>query len=377
MAKEVYLYSSIYDYTAEIFLREMEAAKGSDIIARINSDGGSVEAGWGAVAKFAEHTKNKTVKVDGKANSMALFFLAYATDAEALDVSTGVLHRAGYSKWFEENPEYMTAERWASLAKTNEKLRAALEAKIDVNKFAQLKGVTLDQVFATPSRVAVELSADDMLKIGLINRINKITPQIKAEIETRVYDIAAKTYGITKAAETITSQNQNYNTMTLQELKASNPKLYAEILQEGVAQERDRVEACLVYLEVDPKGVKAAIEGGKPLSAKQMAEFSLKQNSPEALKKLAAESTTAPVTEEVKDKKTAEEKKYVPPHMRPPPPMPPNRRVWFLTTDGHQIEMASGKGRKKVDVDKLKSFTWEGAETWYSIEYFNQPEAAK
>ena len=42
-----------------------------------------------------------------------------------------------------------------------------------------------------------------------------------------------------------------------------------------------------MYNEIDPKGVKEAIAGGKPLTQTQMAEFALKQLSPAALKKMA------------------------------------------------------------------------------------------
>lgn len=321
MAKELLLYGAMYSWNIESFIQDMEAAKGQDITLRINSQGGDVTDSWGAIAKFSEHKKNKLAKVDGEASSMALYFLCFCEDAEALNVSTGILHRAAYSSYFEQG-DNITQSHWDSLAATNKFLRAALEAKIDVPKFVALKGVTLDQVFATDSRLDVELSADEMLQIGLVNRVVQLTAGIEAEVNGRVDRIAATATGklpikkVSAIPPPPIIQPKNSNIMTVEELKRDHPGVYAAIfgegkaagVTEGVAAERDRVEACLVFHDVDPKGVKQAIASGKPLSAKQMAEFSMKQMSPEALKKLAAESAKQVTTEETTTEKTAEQK---------------------------------------------------------------------
>jgi hypothetical protein len=90
--------------------------------------------------------------------------------------------------------------------------------------------------------------------------------------------------------------------MNLEKLKAEHPAIYAEAVaigvKQGIAEEKDRVEACLVFNEVDPAGVKAAIEAGKPLSQKQMADFSLKALSKNQLKALAGENADPSEEEE-------------------------------------------------------------------------------
>ena len=55
MATEILLYSSIYSFSAESFIKEMEAASGNDVVLRINTPGGDPQAGFGMIAKFAEH----------------------------------------------------------------------------------------------------------------------------------------------------------------------------------------------------------------------------------------------------------------------------------------------------------------------------------
>lgn len=283
---------------AQDFVRELEAAKNEDVTIRLNTSGGDPLDAWSCLAKVSEHKKGKTVKVDGKALSAGFFFCCYAKDVECLDVSEFLVHRAAYSAWYERE---MSEEERNSVKNTNANLRKAMEAKINVAKFEALKGVTLDQLFSMESRIDVTLTAQEALAIGLVNKINTITPALAAQINARVDEYRAKaakheTDLHVKAAE-VTTQVKPEN-MTIETLKAQHPAVYnaifAEGKQAGVTEELDRVKACLVFNEIDPKGVKEAIQSGKPLSAQQMAEFVLKQNSPEALAKLA-ESSTKPI----------------------------------------------------------------------------------
>lgn len=299
--KELYLYSSIYDFVAERFIASLEENKNEDITLRMNTGGGDPQAAYGMIAKIKEHKKNVDIKVDGTAYSMGAFMLPYATSAEGLDVSRFLLHRAAYY-----NEQNLTDTEKTELAAINADLRKALEQKIDVKKFEAIAKVTLDELFDPTKRIDVMLNAEQAKEIGLIQKITSINKADASALVRTNYQRAMAQY--TEDPNKPTSQNQNYNTMTLQELKAANPKLYAEILQEGVSQERDRVEACLVYIDVDKKTVMEAIAGGKPFSQKQMAELSLKQNSPEALKKLQEEAPKTPETPEVKPPVAAADK---------------------------------------------------------------------
>ena len=94
MAKELYLYSTIYDFVAERLIAEMEAVKGEDITLRVNTPGGNIFAGWGIIAKMQEHEGKVKIKADGMAGSFGLYMLAFADEVEALDMTTGLLHRA-------------------------------------------------------------------------------------------------------------------------------------------------------------------------------------------------------------------------------------------------------------------------------------------
>jgi ATP-dependent protease ClpP protease subunit len=290
---DILIYQPLYSYSAEYLIRQMDLAAqaGEEITCRINCDGGEPASGYGVIAKFNEFEGAKRIKVDGKAYSMAAFFLCYCQEAEALDVSEFILHRAAYSQWFESS-EYFTAEAKASLMKTNKNLRKALEAKIDVAKFEQMKGVTLDQLFSLDSRIDVTLTAQEAKKIGLISKIVTLTPAKRAEINGYVGQIAAQ-YQPAAADTPPTPDPVNKpvpvptnKKMTLAELKTSHPELYAQVVKDAQDAERDRINAWMVYADIDLEGVKKGIEEGKPLSAAAMADYNRKAVAAASLTKL-------------------------------------------------------------------------------------------
>lgn len=309
MSKEILLYGGIDSETSAEFIQQMEEASSEEITIRVNTRGGEPEYGFGMIAKFSEHASGKKLKVDGKAYSMGLFFLCYVDDSEGLDVSEYLIHRAAYPDWFESTPEYFTDALKENLTRINASLEKAFRAKVDVAAFEEIKDVKVKDIFSMDSRIDVFLSAKEAKKIGLINRIVNITPFKKAEIESKMAVITAKYTGEKPTKETV----QKNTTMTLAELKANHPATYAEAVAEGVtngiAQERERVEACMVFNEIDPVAVKAAIESGKALSPKQMAEFSLKAMSNKSLDDIKKDSSKGVTTGAADEKEKTEKEK--------------------------------------------------------------------
>lgn len=304
MAKEILLYGDINSYSVPEFIDKINELEQEDLVVRINSNGGSVEYGWGAIAKFKEFAGNKIIKVDGKAHSMALFFLAYADNAEALDVSEFLLHRAAYSEWVEKDAQLFDDETKANLTRINASLQRAFENKIDVAKFEELKGVKLKDIFTLDGRKEVYLTAQEAKKIGLISKINKITPDKKAEIASYM-EIAAKSNGVIK------SEVQNLKIdkkMTLEELKNSHPEVFAEAKKLGASEEKERVSAWLVFADADIKAVTEGIEKGEQLTVKAMAELNRKALGLELAAKAETEKTPAVPTTPVAEEKTAKQK---------------------------------------------------------------------
>ena len=289
MAKEILIYSFIHNFAAETFIEKMEAAKDEDVVVRINTSGGDPQAGFGMISKFAEHGGAKTVKVDGKANSMGAFFLAYAENVEALDVSEIIVHRAAFPSYFESREDFKSSEEFKALAKVNKSLRSGLEAKIDVAKFEKIAGVTMDEVFSMDSRIDVSLTPSQAKQIGLVNKVNKLTAEMKAEIQSNSIQMAAH-FGVdvadmqiepeevieAKHVDNQADKTKKNNTMTIDKLKAEHPEVYAQAVKVGVSQEKDRVEAILAYSEIDLPACVAAVESGENMSQKFMAEMQVK-----------------------------------------------------------------------------------------------------
>jgi ATP-dependent Clp protease protease subunit len=286
MPKELYLYSPIYDFVAQDLISSMdEEGNDEDLTMRMNTPGGSVFSGWGIAAKMMERKGKTTVKVDGAAMSMGAMLLCFADRVEALDVSTIMLHRADM---YVEN-----AEDQAFLDTINATLREKMKSKIDDKKLKELKGVNIKNLFEDEKRIDLFLTAKEAKAIGLVDKINTLTPKELTAFNSKMFAIAATHEPVQKP---ITIPNQN--TMNLEKLKAEHPELFAQIIAMGVEKEKDRVEACLTFIECDPIGVKAAIEAGKDLSQKQMAEFALKALSKNSLTAIAASAAPAIVTTE-------------------------------------------------------------------------------
>jgi ATP-dependent protease ClpP protease subunit len=297
MTKEILLYNDIYSYTASEFVSSLNDALDSDIVVRIATDGGDPQYVFGMVAKFAEHPKNKQIKVDGKAYSGGSFFCLYSDNVEALNVSQFLFHRAAYPDWFEKEPKLFTDAIKEELVKVNANLRAAFEAKIDVEAFQKLKKVSVDDLFSMEKRIDVFLTAKEAKKIGLIDTIVDITPKKKAEIQSRM-KMAAKHSAPASQTELDLDLTIKKD-MTLIEFKAAHPEIFAQAVTEGVNQERDRVGSWLPYMAADPTLVTASIKEGKTITATAMSELNVKMFAANSLAALAAANAGAVVTPEV------------------------------------------------------------------------------
>lgn len=255
MAKEILLYTSINSYSVSDFINSLEANKGDDISIRMNTPGGSVYDGYGAIAKFNEFPNNKKLKIDGKADSFGAYFMCHVPteDVECLDVSTFTFHRAAMPAWFEANAEYFTDEVKAQLTTINASLRASIEGKVTAEKWKQVTKTSLDDVFSLSSRIDVRINAEQAKKMGMVGTITKITPKKLAEI---------KAYSLDLAAELTTHiQTENTEAMTINDVRA-NTEVYNALKAEILGADKIRVKAFAAWEKYDPKAVLAHIVNG-------------------------------------------------------------------------------------------------------------------
>ena len=302
-------------------MQSMNAAvdSGADqITLRVNSLGGSVHAGYGLVAKIDESAVPINIKVDGVAASMAAFACVFAKSVECLDVSEFIFHRADMWSPTDSEKEYLRG--------VNAKMRKKMESKIDSELWASVTGVTYDQMFDENQRLDVVVDAKKAKKLGIVKKINVLSPveakaisamsdkYITADESSRFDNVFKQ---IRAAAESIPEnrpENKPVNPkpiikMTIDQLKAEHPDVFAAAVKQGVQAERDRVGAYMVYADVDIDGVKKGIESGEAISQTAMAEFTRKAISADLKKGATAETTKTVITDapETDEQKQAKE----------------------------------------------------------------------
>lgn len=287
----------------------------AELTLRINSEGGSPEYSMSMIEKVKEMQNQFSIKVGAMAHSSALFFLCYVDTekTECLDTTQAILHRAAYPSWIENAEGFAGSMNEQIRDKSNKDLEKAFRAKANVEVLESLpqfkeKNLTLKDIFSTDKGVRVEvlLTGADLKKIGLVSKVNKITPVKQAELQAQYekfkncnsyqdYKIAAQAV----IEQEIKVQPQNVHKMTKEEFKAQHPALYASILEEGTKlgaqSEKDRVEAWMAYAEIDPEGVKKGIESGDQVTTKVMAAMQVKGLAKVNLGQLA-DGSADPVT---------------------------------------------------------------------------------
>jgi ATP-dependent protease ClpP protease subunit len=306
---DILLFGSIGQYNAMFFFEQIKEAlevnPSDELIMRVNTIGGEPQYAMSIIEKVQETPDQFYFKGAGMMHSMGLFLAAYipVERCECLDTTQAVLHRASYGEYFEGQSWYKGSVYETINVDTNKKVEKAFRARIDVAALEALpamkeRNLTLKDIFSLESRHEVVLTGADLKKIGLVSKINKVTPSRVAELNAqfKAFEKCTSLSEFKLAAQaapttTNTDSNENFNTMTLAELKNKHPELYAEVrksgIKKGVAMEKARVEEIMVYASYDLKAATDAITSGAKLTGKQTAEFMLKAASAKTLTAIA------------------------------------------------------------------------------------------
>ena len=303
MAKEVFLYGGIYDYTAEYFMREINSVEeGEDYTIRLNSPGGSVFAGLGIISKTVERKEGMKLKVDGVAASMAFAFVASLdpTQVEANESAMFMVHRASMNVYDETDQKLLDT--------LNAQMYKNLTKNIDLDAFEAIAGRTLKNIFDSSEVIDVWLTAKQAKKIGLISKVYKLDAAT-ARAKGLAFASAAASYS-KKEKE----PKQIINKMDKGTLKAEHPAVYAQILAEGeaigvakgVKAESERVKTWEVFRATSPEKVTAGLATVFAPSDAQKAEMTLeaalgkKPGTPDENKKPVVAVTETELTAEKK-----------------------------------------------------------------------------
>lgn len=304
MAREIYLYTPVYDFSAQSICSQIEEAMGEPVTMRVNSPGGNVLAGWAIAQKMMEHG-DVNINVDGACMSMATSLLPFAKKVTASDVAQFMMHAASV---------FMpTEEEKAVVAKMNKDILAKMKLRIDAKKFKEVVGVSLNELFTgdPEARKDIFFTSQQAKDMGLIDAIVKLAPKDVKAFSEKIYLISAEAPEVKPTPE-IKKEESNPTKMekiTLDQLKKDFPEVYAQAIKEGVDAERDRVGAWMAYSKIDPEAVAKGIKEGKPLSQTDTAEFNVKALSSGNLAALASGSAKPAETTAEGTALTEEQKK--------------------------------------------------------------------
>lgn len=324
MAKEILFYTPIYNGSVADFIRSMEAAKDEDVRIRMNCPGGDVLAGYGAIAKFNEHPKGKSIHVDGAAESGGAFMCAAAraagNEVTCLDASEFLLHRAAYPEYIESNKNYFTEDMRKGLDGMNATLRNILEKFCTPMTFEAVTGCTYDEMFSMDDRKDVCLNADQAYRMGLVSKPPiPLTSNMMAEItalssKTGIAAFKNREVKPKIAAQPQPQNNKNKTMNTIEDLKSQYPAIYDQAVKAGVEAERERVATWEVWRNVSAEKVAAGIASGTNIGSKDFSELMLLATGKKAVAEIESNGaptvqtpgTPAPVAESAKPEITAE-----------------------------------------------------------------------
>ena len=258
MPKEIYLYDSIYSWTAENFNKELSNSP-EEVNIYVLTDGGRTNAGSAMITHLSQYKGKRNMFIDGDTSSYGAFFVLYGDYVEMSEMAELMFHKASYGRYYE--PTQAEAE---NLNRDNERFKAKMQERLG-DKGAEL----IAKIFDTEKREDVYVTAEEALKIGLIDKVVKVSPErLKtAQLESAKQMIRWND----KSMENNTSlTNNNDNTMTQEEIDKKVKEAYdkgkAEGFEEGKSAELERVAAWNVFADIAPEKVAEGIASGKSMS---------------------------------------------------------------------------------------------------------------
>jgi ClpP class serine protease len=237
-----------------------------DATVNIDSPGGNFDGLFEALAAIQAFSKPITAKVTNLAASAAYAIAAQCDRITVANRAARVGSIGVVATFYVYDDEIEITSTQAPKKRpdvTTDEGKAMVREELDamhdlfVDSIAKGRGKTIETINAEFGQGAT-LLADDALNRGMID-------SVIADQDT----YAAKTKTATSGG------NKKGNVMDLKQLKAEHPDVYAEAVQDGVAQEKDRVTAHLTMGEAsgDMKIATEAIKSGDGMTATLQAKY--------------------------------------------------------------------------------------------------------
>ena len=258
----------IESYSMNELINVIDGYEDEEIELAWNSYGGSVWAGYQFADYLQQTNKKITARVTGIAASMGTALLAYFDKVVGSKQSDVMIHS-------------VSTNLKALRGRKNTELYDILKTKINEAKFKDITGKELKDVLLAEgdNRVDVWLSGEQAFEVGLFSELIDLTPEEKEVKNTLVNQFKLSAELGYKLPENLKNENSNIGgvtenlnnnvnneSMNLQKLKAEHPEVYAEVRNEGITAEKQRVATWMVFNDVDPEKVKAGIISGEPMA---------------------------------------------------------------------------------------------------------------
>lgn len=245
------------EYGSQEFTRDIEALGDvTEIDVHINSDGGEVAAATAIYNQLRAHKAKVTTYVDGIAASAASLIFMAGDNRIMRPASILMIH----------NPGILASG-------TSEKLRAAADY-LDKLKEAVLTAYNRATISEREISELMDketwMTANDALEKGFATQIDTFGDEVELEINGEVLMASGTSIDLSKHAEFNNfyskntkmfkkrEENEEMAVMTIEEIKTKHPKMYADILEIGAKEERERIR------EIE----EMAIEGSEALMKK-------------------------------------------------------------------------------------------------------------
>ena len=304
---EIFLYNDISEFTAEMFNRQLSNREGQDVNIRMTTRGGYTPAGVAMISGMDRFTGNIKMSVDGDVSSMGAFMLLYADEVEMSDMAEIMFHKAAYPSWYTP-----TDSEKENLKRENNRYKKKMEQRL-----GEAAKELIDEIFKEDVRNDVYLTANKAKKIGLVNKVIKLTPSQKAAYQSQYLTVTKAAYDEYReekeTSNTSDKQKTNKMEITQEELDRKIAEAHAKGYQEGHADgkkaETERQSAWDAFADVDPEAVKKGKASGEEMPRSEELRLLRMASAKDAQKELEEDGAEGAELGEGKEALTDEEQK--------------------------------------------------------------------
>jgi len=283
-------------YSMNRLINEIELMDDNEIEMSWYSYGGDVWAGNSLADFLTSSAKKIDARVTGVAASMGALLLAYFNKVIGAKQANIMIHS-------------VSADVDKVAETKNQELYDVLKLKIDEPKFKEVTGTELKTIMFLKGedRKNIWLTGQEAFDVGLFDELIDLTPEEKTKNDAMLSELRLSASLDYKLPDRLLNNSEITNkqikkSMDINELKTEHPELYAQVLKEGknsgvtegvtsgIKTEKDRVNAWMVFNDVDPEKVKTGIESGETMTKAEELSFLRNSQSLDMQKTLEAAS---------------------------------------------------------------------------------------